>query len=145
MTRAQRIVRNASARRLLGLFLAAFLLLGALPAAAQRPYNKLRYPPLRDLTLPKVERFELANGLVVYLVEDHQLPRVDGTVLVKTGARFEPADKVGLASILGQAMRTGGTATRKGEEIDRLLENSGASVETSVDTDSASASLFTLK
>jgi len=155
MTRAQRIVRNASARRLLGLFLAAFLLLGALPvhgepvqgepAAAQKPYNKLRYPPLRDLTLPKVERFELANGLVVYLVEDHQLPRVDGTVLVKTGARFEPADKVGLASILGQAMRTGGTATRKGEEIDRLLENSGASVETSVDTDSASASLFTLK
>ena len=31
MTRAQRIVPERSARRLLGLFLAAFLLLGALP------------------------------------------------------------------------------------------------------------------
>jgi predicted Zn-dependent peptidase len=143
MTRAQRTVSNAPARRLLGL--AAFLILAALPAVAQKPYTKLKYPPLRDLTLPKVERFELANGLVVYLVEDHQLPRVEGTVLVKTGARFEPAEKVGLASIVGQVMRTGGTTTRKGEEIDRLLENTGASVETAIDTDSASASLFALR
>ena len=145
MTRAQRIVLNGWARRLPGLCLAAFIFLIALPAAAQKPYTKLQYPPLRDLTLPKVERFELANGLVVYLVEDHQLPRVEGTVLVKTGARFEPAEKVGLASIVGQVMRTGGTTTRKGEDIDRLLENTGASVETSIDTDSAGASLFTLK
>ncbi len=145
MTRAQRIVANASARRLPGLCLAVFLILGALPAVAQKPYTKLQYPPLRDLTLPKVERFELANGLVVYLVEDHQLPRVEGTVLVKTGARFEPAEKVGLASIVGQVMRTGGTTTRKGEDINRLLENTGASVETSIGTDSAGASLFTLK
>ncbi len=117
----------------------------ALPAAAQRNYKQLTYPPLRDLKLPEVERVELPNGLVLYLVEDRTLPKVEGFALIKTGARFEPADKVGLAGIAGDVMRTGGSATRKGEEVDRLLENVGASVETGVGATSATASLFTLK
>ena len=116
-----------------------------LPAAAQRPYKQIIYPPLRDLKIPEVERVELPNGLVLYLVEDHSLPKVEGFALIKTGARFEPADKVGLAGIVGDVMRTGGTTSRKGEEIDRLLENVGASVETGVGATSATASLFTLK
>lgn len=133
-------------RRTLALVLAGLLVAAAaLPAAAQKDYQKLRYPPLADLKLPKVERFELANGLVVYLVEDHTLPKVEGYALVKTGDRFEPADKVGLAGIVGRVMRTGGSTSRKGEDIDRLLENMGASVETSIDNDSGNASLFTLK
>lgn len=136
---------RSAVRLLLVLAVVGGLLFGATPAAAQKHYKQLRYPPLRDLKLPAVERFELANGLVVYLVEDHALPKVEGYVRVKTGARFEPADKVGLASIVGQVMRTGGTTTRKGEEIDRLLANVGASVETSVGTTTATASLFTLK
>ncbi|MEE8201727.1 MAG: pitrilysin family protein, partial [Candidatus Acidoferrales bacterium] len=127
------------------LLLAGLLLVGALGAVAQKHYKELTYPPLRDLQVPPVERFELANGLVVYLVEDHRLPRVEGYVRVRTGSRFEPADQVGLASIVGQVMRGGGTATRPGEEINRLLENVGASVETSVGTTVATASMFTLK
>ncbi len=127
------------------LLLAGLLLVGALGAPAQKHYKELTYPPLRDLQVPPVERFELANGLVVYLVEDHRLPQVEGYVRVRTGSRFEPADQVGLASIVGQVMRTGGTATRPGEEINRLLENVGASVETSVGTTVATASMFTLK
>ncbi len=126
----------------------ALLLLSGLlvlPAAAQRNYKQLTYPPLHDLKLPEVERLELPNGLVLYLVEDHALPKVEGFALIKTGARFEPADKVGLAGIAGDVMRTGGSATRKGEEVDRLLENVGASVETGVGATSATASLFTLK
>ncbi|MFQ5776434.1 MAG: M16 family metallopeptidase [Terriglobia bacterium] len=95
--------------------------------------------------MPKVDRSQLPNGLVLYLIEDHSLPKVQGFLLVKTGARLEPGEKVGLASIVGQVMRTGGTTTRKGEEIDRLLENVGASVETGIGTNSATASLFTLK
>ena len=117
----------------------------ALPAAAQKSYKQLTYPSLRNLKLPEVERVELPNGLVLYLVEDHRLPKVEGYALIRTGARFEPADKIGLAGIVGDVMRTGGSATRKGEEVDRLLENVGASVETSVGATSATASLFTLK
>ncbi|MGH9789460.1 MAG: M16 family metallopeptidase [Candidatus Acidiferrales bacterium] len=127
------------------LVLAAFALAFALPAAAQTNYKKLKYPPLKDLALPQVERVELPNGLVLYLVEDHTLPKVEGYALIRTGARFDPAEKVGLADIVGDVMRTGGTTSRKGEEIDRLLENVGASVETGVGTTAGIASLFTLK
>jgi zinc protease len=117
----------------------------AFPAAAQKRYSDLEYPPLRDLQLPEVDRTVLPNGLVLYLVEDHTLPRVQGFALIRTGARFEPADKIGLASVMGQAMRTGGTESRPGEEIDRMLENVGASVETSVGRNSATASVFALR
>ncbi len=134
--------RNAKAAGV-ALLLTSFLL--ALPAAGQRSYKQLTYSPLRELKMPEVERVELPNGLVLYLVEDHALPKVEGYALIKTGSRFEPADKVGLAGIVGEVMRTGGSATRKGEEVDRLLENVGASVETGVGATSGTASLFALK
>ncbi|MGH9814285.1 MAG: M16 family metallopeptidase, partial [Candidatus Acidiferrales bacterium] len=127
------------------LLLAAVALVCALPGAAQTPYKKLKYPPLKDLTLPQVERVELPNGLVLYLVEDRTLPKVEGYALIRTGTRFEPAEKTGLADVLGEAMRTGGTRSRKGEEIDRLLENVGASVETGLSAAAGTASIFTLK
>jgi predicted Zn-dependent peptidase len=65
--------------------------------------------------------------------------------LVRTGSRLEPGDRVGLASVLGQAMRTGGSTRRSGEEVDRLLENAGASVEIGISGGSGRASVFALK
>lgn len=115
------------------------------PAFAQKPYDKLTYPPLKELKLPKVLRAELPNGMILYLVEDHRLPTIEGYALIRTGARFEPAEKIGLASMVGTVMRTGGTKSRKGEQIDEELEGLGASVETSVGTTLGSASMFVLK
>jgi zinc protease len=83
--------------------------------------------------------------MLLYLLEDHTLPKVEGVALIRTGDRFEPADKTGLAGIVGQVMRTGGTAKRPGEEIDRLLENLGAVVETGIGTSVGSASVYALK
>jgi len=140
MNRATTIPFSFVAATLLLLFTAA-----AVPAAAQIHYKELHYPPLRDLQLPPVERSVLPNGMVLYLVEDHTLPMVEGFALVRTGDRVEPADKVGLSSVTGQVMRTGGTESHPGEEIDRLLENVGASVETGIGTSSATASVFALK
>jgi zinc protease len=124
--------------------LALVLLLSA-PAAAQKHYRDLVYPPLRELTVPEVERIELPNGLALYLLEDHSLPKVEGRALIRTGSRLEPAEKTGLASILGQVLRTGGSKSRPGEEVDRLLENAGASLETDIGEGSGTASLFTLR
>ena len=36
----------------------------------------------------------LDNGLRVYLLEDHEVPLVKGTLLMKGGARASPPDKV---------------------------------------------------
>jgi zinc protease len=117
----------------------------AIPAAAQKHYKDLAYPPLRELVIPEVERVQLANGLTLYLLEDHSLPKIEGMMLVRTGSRLEPSDKVGLTSILGQVIRTGGSTSRSGEEVDRILENAGASVETGIGLSSGSASLFALE
>ncbi len=119
--------------------------LSASSGLAQKHYKDLTYPPLGDIHIPKVERTELPNGMLLYLLEDHALPKVEGVALIRTGDRFEPADKTGLAGIVGQVMRTGGTATHPGEEIDRLLENVGAVVETGIGTSVGSASVYALK
>ncbi len=68
----------------------------------------------------------------VYLLEDHELPIVSGAVRVRTGNLFEPADKVGLASITGTVMRSGGTAAKTGDQLDEELENIAASVESDI-------------
>jgi zinc protease len=117
----------------------------ALPAAAQKHYKDLVYPPLRELVVPPVERVDLPNGLALYLLEDRSLPKIEGLMLVRTGSRLEPKEKVGLTSILGQVLRTGGSTSRSGEEVDRLLENAGASVETQIGVSAGSASVFALK
>jgi zinc protease len=124
--------------------LAALALFVSSPALAQKHYKDLVYPPLRELTVPEVERIELPNGLALYLLEDHSLPKVEGRVLIRTGSRLEPVEKIGLASILGQVLRTGGSKSRPGEEVDRLLENAGASIETDIGEGSGTASFFTL-
>jgi len=108
-------------------------------------YKKLKYPPLRQVQIPEPMRFQLSNGMIVYLLEDRTLPLIEGSVLVRTGSQYEPADKVGLASLTGQVMRTGGTTTKTGDELDEMLEKVGASVETYIGTTSGGARLSVLK
>jgi predicted Zn-dependent peptidase len=81
----------------------------------------------------------------LYLLEDHELPIVSGTVRVRTGNLFEPADKVGLASITGAVMRSGGTQNKTGDQLDEELENIAASVESDIGESSGSVSFSTLK
>jgi zinc protease len=76
-------------------------------------------------------RIELANGLVIFLQEDHELPFIDGTVLIRGGSRDEPAAKIGLVSLYGEAWRTSGTATASGDALDTQLAAKAASIETS--------------
>ena len=65
------------------------------PAAAVTPrfYADLEFPPLPEIQIPEYERFELDNGMVVYLMEDHELPLVSGSVTFRSGDRWEPADR----------------------------------------------------
>ncbi len=124
------------------------------PAAARKPaavlsaepsYKDLKFPPLRPVQIPKVETFTLSDGMRVYLLEDHELPIVNGTALVRTGNLFDPADKVGLATLTGMVMRTGGTRSKTGDELDRQLEDIAASVESGIGETSGSVSFSSLK
>ena len=121
------------------------LLITATGEAQNKPHEGLIYPPLNQPQPPVPDRFELDNGMIVYLLEDHELPIIDISVQIRTGSLYEPADKVGLASIAGAVMRTGGTTSKTGDELDEILENLAASVETGIGDDSGSASVSVLK
>lgn len=127
----------------------ALSLVSAPPAAAKdKPaasYKSIQYPPINDIKPPQPSRFELPNGVVVFLVEDHELPTITVSAIIRAGERWEPADKTGLASIAGSVMRTGGTPTRSGDQLDEELDRLGAFVETAVGEDAGTAGVSVLK
>ena len=108
-------------------------------------YKQLDYPKLGDIKTAEVERVTLANGMRLFLLEDHELPVVNVWAMIRTGSVYEPADKIGLASITGTVMRTGGTTSKTGDEIDEELERIAAWVESDIGLNSGSASVSVLK
>ena len=112
---------------------------------AAKDWKQLKYPPLRDVKLPEIKRYGLSNGVRLFVVEDHRLPLVDGVAIIRTGSRWEPAEKIGLAGMVGQVMRTGGTRAKTGDALDEELEAMAASVETGIGLGSGRASFSALK
>ncbi len=116
----------------------------AVPAAAQIPSHPtdLTYE-LLDFTPPQAadHRHELANGVVVYVVEDHELPLASVSVQVRTGSYLDPVDKIGLASLTGSQMRAGGTATIGATEFDEQAAFLAAQIGSSIGGTSGGANL----
>ncbi len=133
-----------------GLAVAISLLLvlgfGRSPALAVTPrhYTELQFPPAPEVKIPPYTQFELSNGLKIYLMEDHELPLVSGQIVIFTGDRLEPADKTGLAGIVGEVMRSGGTINHPAEVLNQFLEQRAASVESSINTTAGSTSFSSL-
>ena len=125
---------------------AILLSLFAAPLAAQKnPKDPFDFPKLNPLKVPPVTRMTMKNGIRLFLIEDHRFPTIDMRGMFFASSAFEPADKAGLASLTGTVLRTGGTKTRSGDEIDRELETMAADIETAVDSDSGSISVSMLK
>lgn len=101
----------------------------AAPAQAQ-PWTKIPIPPLHAFKPQQPKRIELANGLVIFLQEDHELPFIDGSILIRGGSRDVPAAKTGLVSLYGEAWRTSGSTTTSGDTLDTELAEKAASIET---------------
>ena len=43
-------------------------------------YKDLKYPKLREIQIPEIERVTLANGMRLFLLEDHELPLINMSV-----------------------------------------------------------------
>ncbi len=99
------------------------------PAQAQ-PWMKIAVPPLHAFKPQQPKRIELANGLVIFLQEDHELPFIDGSILIRGGSREEPAAQVGLVSLYGEAWRTSGSTAKSGDALDAELAQKAAAIET---------------
>jgi zinc protease len=117
-----------------------------LPALALTPkhYTDLGFSPLKNVEIPEYQRYQLSNGMTVYLMPDNTLPLVRGTAIIRTGNRLEPNEKVGLADLTGVVMRSGGTVQHPADKLNQILENKAAVVETSIGDTSGNASFESL-
>ena len=115
------------------------------PTVAQvERVDELTYPPLAELEIPEPTRVTLENGMVVLLLEDHELPIVSVSAKIRTGSRLEPEEKIGLAGLTGAVMRSGGTTSLSGDELDDYLEGKAAVIETGIGGTMGSASMSSL-
>ncbi len=79
------------------------------------------FPPL-NFKPTKPTRTVLDNGLVIYLLEDHELPLIKMEMYFKAGSQNDPIDKIGLAAIFGEVMTYGGSQSHPPEDIEKTLE-----------------------
>jgi len=121
------------------------LLTTSLLQAQVKDWTEVPKPALHKIAVQQPKRIELANGMVIFLQEDHELPLIDGSAVIRGGSREEPADKVGLVDVYGDVWRTGGTKSKTGDELDDYLETRAAKIETGGDVDSTSISFDSLK
>ncbi|MEO5865296.1 MAG: insulinase family protein, partial [Nitrospiraceae bacterium] len=97
-----------------------------------------------EFTPPEPDRVVFENGMVVYLLEDHELPLVSVTATMRTGGWLDPVDKIGLASLTGSVMWTGGGGGLSAEKVNEELEQFAGSLAISIGRQSGSASLDVL-
>jgi zinc protease len=124
---------------------AALLLTPTFLLAQAKDWKEIPTPPLKPFTIAKPVRVALPNGMVVLLMEDHELPLLSAYALVRGASRNDPAEKAGLATVVGQTWRTGGTKTKTGDELDDFLEARAAKVETGSGIAASTVSLSCLK
>lgn len=114
-------------------FLLLFLLLsacslGGAPSATApeqvRP-DQLKFPPL-EFSFPQVDLARLSNGMRLYLMEDHELPLVEMTLMVEGGTVYDPLDKTGLSELFAAVLETGGAGELSAAELEEELESMAA-------------------
>ncbi len=94
------------------------------PRPEQFKFQPLNYKPPK----PADFRTTLSNGLIVYIAEDHDIPWFNGQLMVRTGPYLEPKDKLGLDQFTSTVMRTGGTTSMTGEQINERMDFLAGSV-----------------
>ena len=85
--------------------------------------------PARVPTIASYESFELKNGLKVFVVEDHKLPRISMSLILDRDPIVE-GEKAGYVAIAGDLLGSG-TTTRTKAQFDEEVDFMGARFSTS--------------
>ncbi len=101
-------------------FVATVILVSlTLPAGAQGTLDRSKVPtlgPPPKVTLPPIVTRQLANGLKLMIVEQHELPLADFILVVGSGGTMDPVNRGGVAN-LTSSMLMEGTTTRASLDI----------------------------
>jgi len=103
-----------------------------LPSTLLSQIDRTRAPepgPAPEILISDYKTFELKNGLKVFLVENHKIPRVSYSLVLDIKP-FAEGDSLGYTSIAGELLGTA-TTTRSKDQIDEEIDFIGASLSTS--------------
>lgn len=107
-----------------------FACLPAGTANAQVDRTKAPKPaPAREIKIGEYQSLTLKNGLQVFVVENHKLPRVQFSLQLKNDPILEK-EKTGYVELTGQLIGTG-TKTRNKAQLDEEVDYIGATLNTS--------------
>jgi predicted Zn-dependent peptidase len=105
-------------KRIKYLIIAVFLLKGITGVAQQKS----------DFKVPPYTKFTLANGLTVYLMEQHEVPIISLSAIMPAGAIYD-GEKAGLASLTADGLLFGTKSFTK-KQIEEELDFVGAELNT---------------
>ncbi len=115
--------------------LCALALLQGGPSIVDHP-RQLRTPPLRPFVPPELTRLKLESGAQLLVIENKELPLVDGVLIFRGGVAQESRAQAGLTELLAEVLREGGSERTSGLDLDDWLDTHAASIDVRSEPDS---------
>lgn len=84
-------------------------------------------PPIPDLKLPNIERFQLPNGLHVIAAEDRRFPLTTFRIAFLAGSKYDPKDLPGLSDSVA-ALLNQGAGSRTAQQIAEQAADLGGAI-----------------
>lgn len=107
----------------------SFLLLVIVSVQAQVDRSKAPKPaPAREIKIGEYQTFTLKNGLQVFVVENHKLPRIQVSLQLKNDPIYQ-GEKEGYVEMAGTLIGTG-TKTKTKAQLDEEVDFIGANLST---------------
>ncbi|OGQ07680.1 MAG: hypothetical protein A3G32_00595 [Deltaproteobacteria bacterium RIFCSPLOWO2_12_FULL_40_28] len=82
-------------------------------------FDQLNVP---EIKMPEISKEVLPNGLKFYYLPNQELPVFEMQALIEVGSIDESVEKKGLAAVMMELLRTGGSLHTSSKEIDQTLE-----------------------
>jgi zinc protease len=114
------------------------------PGMVVRP-EALPEPAAMDFEPPQPYTTTLPNGIKLFILENHELPLVNISVLIGNGSRIETVAQKGTANYTANIMRRGGSVNLQGDALDDTLDFLGANLSVRMGEEAATANLNVLK
>jgi len=119
------------------------VLIGSATTLTQTKPDRAHPPslgPTPRLTVPPIEKRTLANGLPVWIVEQHEVPLAQVNLVIHAGSGDDPANAFGLASFTA-AMLDEGAGAKSALQIADEVEFLGATLTTTSSFDASAVRL----
>ncbi len=126
------------------LFMASFSVAQEKKSPGSKIIENMEFPELKwDVPVigKEVTRTVLDNGMILFLMEDRDLPLIYAHALIRTGSIYDSKADQPLAGITGTVMRTGGTRSYSPDSLNAVLEFIAGSIECGIGSESGSAGL----